>query len=50
MFNRTEIVDLLLAHGADINARDANGLTAQAAAQIMSAPDTPEQLARATRY
>jgi hypothetical protein len=43
------IVDLLLIHSADVTARDANGLTAQAAAQIMSAPNTPEQLAPAAR-
>ena len=47
MFNRTAIVDLLLAHGADVHARDADGLTARAAAQVMGAPDTPAQLARA---
>jgi hypothetical protein len=46
MFNRTEIVELLLAHGADIHARDAQGLSAEAAARAMGAPDTPEQLAR----
>ena len=47
MFNRTEIVDVLLEHGVDLHARDAAGLTAEAAAQTMGAPDTPEQLARA---
>jgi ankyrin repeat protein len=47
MFNRTEIVDLLLERGADIDRRDASGHTAMTAAQIMNAPDTPSQLARA---
>ena len=47
MFNRTEIVELLMVRGADVEARDADGLTAEAAARIMGAPDTPAQLARA---
>jgi hypothetical protein len=47
MFNRTAIVGVLLAHGADVHATDDRGLTAQAAAEIMGAPDTPRQLAEA---
>ena len=46
MFNRTEIVDLLLAHGSDPSLSDAGGLTARAAAERMGAPDTPGQLSR----
>ena len=49
MFNRTELVDLLLAHGADPDRRDAGGQTAAEMAQAMGAPDTPGQLARAAR-
>jgi ankyrin repeat protein len=48
MFNRTEIVDLLLSRGADVQARDAAGLTAEQLASAMGASDTPEQLARAS--
>ena len=47
MFNRTGIVELLLARGADVQARDTDSLTAETAARIMGAPDTPAQLARA---
>jgi ankyrin repeat protein len=47
MFNRTEIVDLLIAHGADPQARDASGVTPLDAANRMGAPDTPAQLAKA---
>jgi uncharacterized protein len=47
MFNRADIVALLLAHGADPSRRDARGLTAREAAEAMGAPDTPAQLARA---
>ncbi len=49
MFNRTEMVDLLLAHGADPDLRDGAGLTAAEMAQSMGATDTPGQLARAKR-
>jgi len=47
MFNRTEIAEALLARGADPQARDAGGLTAEALAGAMGAVDTAEQLARA---
>jgi ankyrin repeat protein len=47
MFNRTEIVDLLIAHGANPQARDASGVTPLDAANRMGAPDTPAQLAKA---
>ena len=46
MFNRTEIVDYLLAQGADPHAKDANGVTALAAAQTMGAADTVAQLGK----
>ena len=49
MFNRLEIVDALLARGADLQARDAGGLTAEALAGAMGAADTAEQLAKAAR-
>jgi len=39
MFNRSVIVELLLAHGADIHARSENGATAMEAARAMGAPD-----------
>ncbi|MGI4856868.1 MAG: ankyrin repeat domain-containing protein, partial [Janthinobacterium lividum] len=45
MFNRTEIVDLLIAHGANPDATDANGVTALDAARRMGAPATEAQLA-----
>ncbi|MGF6641548.1 ankyrin repeat protein [Paraburkholderia sp. MM6662-R1] len=44
MFNRTAIVDLLLAHGADPHARDANGVSAADAAARMGAADTQARL------
>ena len=44
MFNRTAIVDLLLARGADRTAVDAGGQTAAELAAEMNAPDTPRQL------
>lgn len=47
MFNRTGIVDILLEHGADMTAREATGLTAEAAARLMGAIDTADQLAQA---
>jgi len=47
MVNRTAIVDRLLKCGADVHARDADGLTARTAAEVMGAPDTPTHLARA---
>jgi ankyrin repeat protein len=40
-------VDLLLSRGADPARRDASGHTAETIARAMSAPDTPDQLARA---
>jgi hypothetical protein len=45
MFNRVDVVDLLLERGADLNARTADGLTAIDAARVMGAADTPGQLA-----
>ncbi|TGE00686.1 ankyrin repeat domain-containing protein [Methylobacterium nonmethylotrophicum] len=47
MFNRVEMVELLLARGADPVRRDAAGHDAESAARAMSAPDTPDLLARA---
>jgi uncharacterized protein len=47
MFNRSEIVELLLARGADPSRADMNGVTALAAAQAMGAQDTPKLLADA---
>lgn len=47
MFNRSRIVEILLAAGADPGRRDAKGLNAREAAQVMGASDTPAQLARA---
>jgi ankyrin repeat protein len=49
MFNRTGIVDLLLAHGADPERRDAAGATAADLARQMGAVDTPAQLAAAAQ-
>ena len=46
MFNRTELVDLLLERGADLQARDAQGLSALDAARQMGAADTAAQLER----
>jgi ankyrin repeat protein len=40
------MVELLLAHGADPNARDANGVSAADAASRMGAPDTAALLAK----
>ena len=48
MFNRTEIVDFLLANGAKRNAVDANGVTPLAAAKMMGAPDTSAQLEKSS--
>lgn len=45
MFNRCDVVDLLLRQGARADARDAGGLTAFDVARIMGAPDTPQQIA-----
>ena len=47
MFDRTEIVDLLLAHGADPSKRDASGMSAADMARQMGAQNTPAQLERA---
>ncbi|WP_228527143.1 ankyrin repeat domain-containing protein [Noviherbaspirillum soli] len=47
MFNRCDVVDLLLRHGAPADARDAGGLTALDVARIMGARDTPQQIAAA---
>lgn len=44
MFNRTEIMDLLIAHGADPKARDASGVTAMDAAGRMGAGDAQAHL------
>lgn len=49
MFNRVEIVDLLLAHGANVLAQDSQGRTALAAARAMGAPDTPDRLVEAAK-
>ena len=49
MFNRTDIVELLIAQGADPDARDASGMSALDAARGMGAADTPTQLARLAR-
>ena len=46
MFNRTDIVDLLLARGGDPEARDAAGLTARDLAEKMGAADTAARLAQ----
>ena len=45
MFNRTQIVTLLLAHGANIRARSNNGSTAIEAATALNAPDAVAILA-----
>jgi uncharacterized protein len=47
MFNRVEIVDLLIGRGANPDARDANGFSARDAAEKMGAPDTAARLADA---
>ncbi|WP_313432483.1 ankyrin repeat domain-containing protein, partial [Pseudomonas sp.] len=44
MFNRTEIVDYLLAQGADPAHQDARGATALMAAQTMGAVDAAARL------
>ncbi|MBA1291767.1 ankyrin repeat domain-containing protein [Pseudomonas lurida] len=44
MFNRVEMLDYLLAQGANPNATDAQGATALAAAQTMGAMDTAARL------
>jgi len=48
MFNRSEIVEFLIAQGADPHACDAGGATALAAAAMMGATDTQALLARLT--
>lgn len=40
MFNRLDILKVLLKHGADINARSTEGLSALDLARSMRAPDT----------
>jgi ankyrin repeat protein len=47
MFNRCDVVDLLLTRGANPDARDGGGLSVLEAAHIMGAPDTPSQLMKA---
>lgn len=44
MFNRSEILEFLLAQGADPARQDARGATALVAAQTMGAPDTAARL------
>jgi ankyrin repeat protein len=44
MFNRTAIVDLLIAHGANPNAQDVNGVKASDAAARMGAGDAQARL------
>ncbi len=46
MFNRTAIVDYLIAKGANPHVKDFNGVTPLMAAQTMGATDTAEQLTR----
>lgn len=46
MFNRSAIVERLLARGADPQARDAGGATPLLAARMMGAVDTQALLAR----
>ncbi|HIX62770.1 MAG TPA: ankyrin repeat domain-containing protein, partial [Candidatus Halomonas stercoripullorum] len=45
MFNRCEIVECLLAQGADPQAQDSQGMTARDLAQAMGATDAAAQLA-----
>ena len=46
MFNRTAIVELLLAHGASPTTRSSDGLTPLDLARTMGAADTAAQLER----
>ena len=46
MFNRLAIIDLLLSRGAAFDARDADDLTAERAAEIMGADEAAAKLAR----
>ncbi len=46
MFDRAEMLDLLLARGADAEARDAGGLTARDLADRMGATQTAAKLRR----
>ena len=39
LFNRVDIIELLLAHGAHLNARDQQGNTALGCAKAMNAHD-----------
>ena len=48
MFNRVELVEYLIGHGANPDARDANGFSARDAAEKMGAPDTVARLVAAT--
>jgi hypothetical protein len=47
MFNRVEMVEFLIEHGANPDAKDANGFTARDAAAKMGAPYTVARLAEA---
>ena len=44
MFNRTAMLELMLAHGGDPHARNAKGLSAKDLALTMGAPETARQL------
>jgi len=46
MFNHVQMVELLVARGADPKARDAAGNTALSVARAMGAQDTPAVLER----
>jgi len=44
MFNRSSMLELMLAHGGDPHARNAKGLSARELALTMGAPETARQL------
>ncbi len=44
MFNRTEIIDLLLSHGADVSLQSSDGMTAIKLAQKIEAQAAVERL------
>ena len=46
MFNRGDIAELLIRHGANVGAHDAKGMTALDAVRAMGAVDTPVLLMR----